>query len=206
MRKEVKYIIWGLIAVIVLFNSVYIQALDEKLAQEKDVEFDAGLFVEGIWENELLKTYESAADLESLIERLNQNPEETFDQESHSLGIGNIAYFKVQAEGIVLQKDENHVIVRIGEKLIEIETEFIFGNAVRDASGLIQLEDYDKTSDFNSISEAINAKIRTELIPPFVAKIEEGNTLRFQGAVELNKAQLNLNKIEVIPVYLKILP
>lgn len=200
-----KYIIGIVIIGIVAYNSLYFRPLDEKLAESKEVAFDAKLFVEGMWKNDLLAVYDTAIDLTMLIDQLGQNPELTFKQEAQALGIGNIGYFKVKGEGTVIAVNENNVLLQVGNLPVEIETEFIFGNAVRDASGLIKINDYDETSDFNLISEAINDKIRAEVIPPFKAKVENGNKVSFKGALELNKAHLNLDQPEVIPVSIQII-
>jgi len=205
MRKGIKYIIGVAIAALVIFNSVYFRPLDEKLAEGQKITFDAASYVAGIWENELLPVYDSATNLTILLEKLGQNPELTFKQEAQALGIGNIGYFKVKGEGIVLSVNENNVLIQEGDQIVEIETEFIFGNAVRDASGLIKINDYVETSDFNSISESINEKIRKEVIPDFRSKVQKGDKLFFMGAIELNKAHLDLSRPEVIPVSLQII-
>lgn len=206
MKKGIKYSIVIAIVGIVIYSSVYFRPLDQKLAEGKEITFDAKSFVNGIWENELFAAYDSAPDLSDILDQLKSDPELTFELESKSLGIGNIGYFKVKGEGMVLSVNENNVMLLVGDQTIELETEFIFGNAVRDASGLIQVNDYDKTSDFNLISETINDKIRSEVIPGFRAKVKKGNSVRFQGAIELNKAHLDLNQPEVIPVSIQITP
>jgi predicted lipoprotein len=205
MRKAIKYIIGIAVAALVIFNSVYFRPLDEKLAEDQEITFDAALFVAEIWENELLPVYDSATNLSVLLDQLKQNPELTFKKEAQALGIGNIGYFKMKGEGTVLSVNENNVLIQVGDQIVEIETEFIFGNAVRDASGLIKINDYDETSDFNSISESINEKIRKEVIPEFRAKVLKGDKVFFKGAIELNKAHLDLRRPEVIPVSLQII-
>ena len=199
-----KYIIGIAIAGLVLYNSVYFGPLDAHLAETEEVEFDAKTFVDAIWDNEMLAAYDSAALLVDLIERLEEAPKLAFNQEAKALGIGNIGYFKVQGEGTILKINEDNILVEVGNRVIEIETEFIFGNAIRDASGLIKLNDYDRTSDFNSISESINEKIRQKVIPEFRKDLELGNQIRFKGALELNKAHLDLQQLEIIPISLQI--
>ncbi len=206
MKKGIKYTIVIAIAGIVIYGSVYFRPLDQKLAEGKEITFDAKSFVDGIWENELFTAYDSAPDLSILLDQLKSNPELTFELESKSLGIGNIGYFKVKGDGLVLSVNENNLMLLVGDQIVELETEFIFGNAIRDASGLIQINDYDKTSDFNLISETINDKIRTEVIPGLRAKVKKGNRVIFQGAIELNKAHLDLSLPEVIPVSIQITP
>ena len=206
MKKGRKYSIVLAIVGIVIYSSVYFRPLDQKLAEGKEITFDAKSFVDGIWENELFAAYDSAPDLSVLLDQLKSDPELTFELESKSLGIGNIGYFKVKGEGLVLNVNENNLMLLVGDQVVELETEFIFGNAIRDASGLIQVNDYDKTSDFNLISETINDKIRTEVIPGLRANVKKGNIVLFQGAIELNKAHLDLNQLEVIPVSIQITP
>lgn len=201
-----NYIMGVAIAGIVLYNSVYFRSLDEKLAEGQEVVFDATALVEGIWSTELLTVYDSATDISVLLDQLRQHPARAFENQAKALGIGNIGYFKVKGEGSVIRVNENNVLVQIGSQAIEIETEFIFGNAVRDASGLIQLNDYDKTADFNSISEAINDKIRKEVIPVFRERVSVGDKVRFKAALELNKAHLDMHQPEIIPVSLQLIP
>ena len=204
MRKVIKYFLGALVAAVVIYNSLYFRPLDEKLAEAKEIVFDAKAFVDGIWSTDLLVAYDSAEDITILLNELKKNPESPFAHKAHALGIGNIGYFKVAVEGTVLRINENNVLLQVADKTVEIETEFIFGNAVRDASGLVKVNDYDETSDFNSISERINDKIREEVIPAFRAKVVEGNKVNIKGALELNKAHLNLSHPEVIPVSIQI--
>jgi predicted lipoprotein len=205
MSKGIKYFAGVVIAGLVIYNSVYFRPLDEKLAEGNEVAFDAKSFVDGIWFTDLLAVYDSATDVTTLLNELRENPASTFTNKGQALGIGNIGYFKVQGEGTVLSINENNVLLQVGGEIIEIETEFIFGNAVRDASGLIKVNDYDETADFNSISESINDKIRKDVIPDFRAGVKQANKVRFKGALELNKAHLNLSQPEVIPVSIQII-
>lgn len=205
MNKGLKYLIWTILAGLISYNSVYFRPLDEKLAEGKKVEFDAASFVKDIWGKDLLPIFEKSTNITSLLEQLRKDSETAFKQEAQALGIGNIGYFKVQGTGIVSAVNENNVLLQVNNLPIEIETEFIFGNAIRDASGLIKINDYDETADFNAISESINDKIRKEVIPNFRVKIKEGDNVKFNGAIELNKAHLNLQQPEVIPVTLQII-
>ena len=201
-----KYI-FGIVAVGFLgYHSVYFQALDKRLAADTEIEFDAKAYVEGIWSNELMKVYNDAPDISLIIESLKSDSAGAFEKYGSSLGIGNIGYFRVKGQGTVASINENNVLVKVGRTIIEIETEFVYGNAIRDASGLVKVNDYDNTSDFNSISESINEKIREEVIPVFRPGVKTGDKLRFQGAIELNQAHLDLEQIEVIPLTLQIIP
>ena len=203
-RKAIKYSIGILVIGLLGYNSVYFQALDKKLADGNEISFDAKAYVNGIWSNELRMVYKDAPDIALLIDSLEQNTVAAFETFGYALGIGNIGYFRVIGEGLVTAVNNNNVLLQVGSHVIEVETEFVYGNAIRDASGLVKLNDYDNSSDFNSISESINEKIRKELIPEFRSKVKTGDKVRFEGAIELNKAHLKLSRIEVIPITLQI--
>jgi predicted lipoprotein len=202
--KAIKYGV-GIIAIaLVGYNSVYFQPLDQRLSENQQTVFNASAYVDEIWNQELAKAYQDSPVLSQLIEGFKNDVESTFDKNSNALGIGNIGYFRVKGEGIVTAINENNVLLQVGNNIIEVETEFIFGNALRDASGLVKINDYENTSDFNSISEAINDRIRQDIIPEFKLSISIGDTVRFEGAMELNKVHMNLEELEIIPFTLQI--
>jgi predicted lipoprotein len=80
----------------------------------------------------------------------------------------------------------------------------VYGNAVRDASGLIDINEFTNTTDLNNVSAEINNIIRKEVLPPFMAKMKKGDVISFYGAIELNKEHLKTDKIEIIPISLSI--
>jgi predicted lipoprotein len=87
---------------------------------------------------------------------------------------------------------------------LSVALEYIFGNAVRDASGLIDVNDFSNTMDFNNISDEINKIIKERVVPPFKTNVAEGELVEFVGALELNRGNVNLDLIEMIPVKLAI--
>jgi predicted lipoprotein len=88
----------------------------------------------------------------------------------------------------------------------KIATEFVFGNAIRDASGLINLNEFTNTMDFNNVSAEVNKIVRTSVLPSFKTNVKLGSRIQLFGAIELNKEHLSANNIEIIPISIKILP
>jgi predicted lipoprotein len=105
-----------------------------------------------------------AVEINQLLSLLQINKEQTFEKYGHALGIGNIRYFLVKGEGQVTSINENDVIVLAkadsNQKSIRIATEFVFGNAIRDASGRIDINEFANTMDFNNVSEEIKKIVR----------------------------------------------
>jgi predicted lipoprotein len=137
------------------------------------------------------------------------DPTKTFDNYSHALGIGNLRYFLVRGRGQIESVNEDDVTVLMegdsSKRAIIIATEYIFGNAVRDATGAININEFENTMDFNNVSAEINKIIRERVLPPFKKQAHKGILIEFTGAIELNKEHLDLQNIEVLPVEIKLM-
>ncbi len=202
--KLVKYIIAVAVILIIGYNSVYFRKLDEVKASMTAKQFNAAAYAQKFWTNKLLPNLDKAMDIAQLRGMLSTNPAKTFDTYSHALGIGNLRYFLVKGRGTIASINEDDISLLMqtdtSKQTITIATEYIFGNAVRDATGLININEFNNTMDFNNVSAELNKIIREKVLPPLKQKVNKGDTIEFTGAIELNKEHLDVSKIEVIPV------
>lgn len=199
--RLLKNILIVVVIIVVGWNSVYFAKLDEVRASKALKDFDAGKYAVEFWDKKLVPNLDKAVDIQELISLISTDEAKAFDTYSHALGIGNLRYFLVSGTASIDRIDNDYIILNNNTR---IATEYIFGNAVRDASGLIDINDFANTMDFNNVSAEINKIVREKVIPPFKAKIKNDNTVDFVGAIELNKEHLQLNNIEIIPIQLKI--
>ena len=200
-RTWLKYVAGSILLLIVAYNSVYFKKLDEvKAAAGK--KFDATAFAKTFLANQLTPKLNSAPTINNLIELFLKDKDKTFNTYSHATAIGNVRYFLVKGEGTITAINENDVTVQTGKESIIIATEFIYGNALRDASGLFDITAFTNTADINNVSSELNKIIRNDVATPFKTKAKVGDKIQFSGAIELNKERLNLKNIEVIPALL----
>ncbi|MDB5240942.1 MAG: hypothetical protein JWP57_1567 [Spirosoma sp.] len=204
MNKLVKYTLSLVGLGLVGYNSVYVKKLDDVKAAgiAGNSKFDAGRYAQTFWTTKLVPTAPTAAtDLALLLPLLKTDKEKAFTTYSQGLGIGNIRYFLVRGEGRVTGVGENDVMVSLptGET-VHLATEYIFGNAARDASGLIRITEFETTTDLNNVSEQLNDIIRKQVIPSLKTMAKPGNRLRFVGAMELNRAHTHLDSLTLIPL------
>ncbi len=201
-KSVLKYAIAAIVFILVAYKSVYFKKLDEVKAEQSAKTFDAAKYAENFWTKKLTPGLHNAVDIDTLIPMLSSNPRQAFDKYSHALGIGNLRYFLIQGKGNVKAIGEDDItlsITRLPDQKIKIATLFIFGNAVRDASGMVNINDFNNTMDFNNVSAEINKIIRVKVLP-VVKQLKVGDDVTFTSAIELNKAHLNLSQIEAIPV------
>jgi len=201
MKKTVKYIIGIAIGIALLMGSVTITPLDEHKAQQSGDTFDAKTFATNLVENEIPKL--EALSLQDFLVRLENDREALCTDLGKKLGVSDTYSFLVKGDVVVTEKNDEALLVEtLGEnpKKIAVATDFIFGNAVRDASGLVDIGDFQDTMDFNTISIEINNWVREKT----VASLKESmptDTLSLFGAVQVNRKNAALGAIpRAIPI------
>jgi hypothetical protein len=202
MNKGIKYSIWVVVIAFIGYNSVYFKKLSEvKAADEK---FNAVAYAQRLYSS-LTTSSEKAIRLDQLINELQADKAKAFNQYGKALAIGSTRFFMVSGNGIIKAITENEVVLSTDNKNeLHIATEFVFGNAIRDASGQVNLNDFTNTADLNNISSEVNKIIRNKVLPPFKSAIKTGDRVAFTGAVGLNREHLDLNGIELMPINLNI--
>lgn len=208
MRKKLfRYILGTVVIVVVAYNSVYFRKLDEVKAERAGRVFNAAAYAQNFWDKKLMPGLGRAVELDTLLPMLASDPTRAFETYSHALGIGNLRYILVHGSGKVVDVDADDITVALSGlqgRTVKIATGYIFGNAARDATGLIDINDFVNTMDFNNVSAEINKIIRARVLP-LLQGVKTGDSLAFTGAVELNKEHLNTASMETIPVAIKIL-
>ena len=208
MNKLVKYVLVVAVIGLVGYKSVYIKKLSE-VKNSTGEKFDAVLFSTNLWNEKMPAKMDSAVDLAILMNAVSQDKEAAFKQYSNALGIGNYRYalIKTKAKVIAVNEDEIQLQLPIADSQMNavLATEYIYGNAIRDASALVDVKDFPNSSDLNGISEEMNKIIRTNVLPSFKTTVKKGDTLAITAAVELNKAHLKWTGLELLPVRLQII-
>ena len=205
MNKIIKYMLIIAGGLFIIYNSVYFKPLDEIKAEAASKIFDPLAYSLDFWENKLIPNLDQAVGLNTLLDLLKSNPAEAFGKHSNALGIGNIRFFLVQETAKVTQVNEDHVVLSLdNDHLAILATDYIFGNAIRDASGQIDINEFTNTMDFNNVSSEINQLVVANVLPDFIATVQQDDILKFYGAIELNQEHLQLEQIEIIPIQLSI--
>jgi predicted lipoprotein len=212
MSKVIKYVLLVVVIALVGYKSVYFKKLST-IGTEGTEKFDAVAFTNKLWNEKLPAKLDSAIELFNLIEAIRSNPSAAFQQYSNAIAIGNYRYSLVKFKGEVTGINEDDVVIQYNytdslsvlTKALPIATEFIYGNAIRDASGLVNVRDFTDATDLNRISEELNKKVKTIIIPPFRKQVKLGDTVAVTGAIKLNKAHIGFFDVEVLPLRIKVL-
>ena len=206
MKKSIKYILWAIVVLVLAYNSVYFKKLSEvKAAAGKT--FDAAAYANTYFYKQLPPLTAVAPQIDKLLQQLKTDTNGAFKNYGHALAIGSAKFFLVQGQGQVTGIDDSGITITTpaGNSML-LATGYVYGNAVRDASGLIDVNKFNNTMDLNNISAEVDKLIRNNILPDVVPQLKKGSKVQFAGAIGLNRAHLQLDDIEVTPISLKLIP
>jgi predicted lipoprotein len=207
-KKLINYGVFTILLLFLIYNSVYFEDLETRTQIQASQQFDTVEFVQEFWYKRLLPNLAQSASATKLILGLNTDITKTGQKYGRKLGLASTYYFLLHGEGRIVDITEEGIVLSLVSSQnipdIIIATNFIFGNAIRDASGLIDVSDFPSSMEFNTISSEINKIVSREVIPSFIDKVEIGGDLLFFGATEVNKDEPEINPLKVIPIQVQV--
>jgi predicted lipoprotein len=200
MKKYISISIISLLAIFALYNSIYFEKLDVKKERESIKDFNPKEKAEYFWQNKLDAILDSAIDLKLFDTQLANNPESLIRQHGKSVGITSTYSFLVKGSTSQVQPDLDEIPVEIpdGHVKYSLQTKYIFGNAARDATGYFNIDDFENTMDFNSISTELNKLILKREIAK-INSLSLVETIKFFGAIEINSENIP-RQINIVPL------
>lgn len=205
MKKSVKYGIVIVAAVLIVIFSLDIQKLDKLNALGMPGDFNAAAYARDIWDYKMPIAINSAPYLISLVKILEADPKDAFENYGRKLGISNTYYFMANGEGIIESVDEENLVIVAEEGMqIQLATDFIFGNAVRDGSGTVDIDDFVNMTDFNNVSIELNNIVKGEIVPQLNELAQPGMKVDFTGTFAINEKDVDVHNIRVVPVSIEL--
>ncbi len=184
-----------------LFHVVPLRpAADQKAAGS----FDAARFTEKFWKERLFKSLNKAVKAEVLLPAIQRDLAATREAFAHSLGLSESYIYFISGRGRVLSVSDDEIAVALTAGAtnadIVLQTGMVFGNTVRDGTGLLDVNDYPNSQDFNDISAELNKLIETHILPKLREQARVGMTISFTGCAEVVDEASDLKPLKLIPI------
>ncbi len=205
MKLKLKYSIGLIFLLMLIWFSIDIQNLEKHNATLKTENFNTTEYVARFWNDSLSSCIAKATKIEDLYQLLNENPQLAYEKQGKKLGISKTYYFFIKASGSILKIEDEFIILSINDKTeVKIATHFIYGNAVREASGKVNISEFLNMTDFNSVSVAINKLVKENVVKPLRKSAAVGQKIQIVGAMEINSEKVDLSEVRIIPVSFEI--
>jgi len=160
--------------------------------------FDAPAVARAFWDEKLLPATARAVPVAELLTALAQDPGRARQRFGRTLGLSSTICLFVQGSGRISAMDKESISVNLDDVPaaigVRLSTGLLFGNTVRDATGLLDVNEFPNSQDFNAISAELNRLVETQVLPALRNHAAIAKTIRFAGCIELEerlKAVLN---------------
>jgi predicted lipoprotein len=184
-----------------LFHIVRIEQAGANAAQQ---EFNAAKFAGTFWSERLVPALDKAVDVETLLKALRENPAEARKQHGRSLGVSRQTVYLVQAQGTIVAIDKKAIGVALTQNAAEPDIALqlgpLFGNAIRDVTGLIRPGDFPNSQHFNDLAAELNRIAEARVMTPLAADAKVGRRVQVIGCVELANDEELPKPLPIIPV------
>jgi Predicted periplasmic lipoprotein (DUF2291). len=194
----------GLVVLCWLFPLFHVVPLERAIAKKAAAAFDSAEFAETFWNDRLLKSLDRAVPAQTLIPAIQSNPAEARKKFSHHLGLSDSYLYFISGRGRVLSVTEDEITLAVTEGAttpqVSLQVGFLFSNAVRDGTGLLNVNNFSNSQDFNAISEALNHIVETRVQPALREHAKVGGIVQFVGCAEVNDQTMDLKPLKVVPI------
>ncbi len=171
------------------FPPFHVVPLKNARHEQKAGAFDAAKAAAAFWDSKLLPETERAVEVKDLLAALAKNPVTARKQHGRTLGIGGATMFLVRGSGKVVEISDDAIVIALDgtDAKISLSVGLLFGNTVRDASGLLDVSAFPNSQEFNDLSTQLNGIVETRVVPVLKEKAAVGKAIRFSGCAELEE-------------------
>lgn len=147
--------------------------------------FDPVARATALWQTDLLPAVPRATELTTLLPALRVNAEAARTKFGRAAGVGAHYYF-VRGSGKVVARERSVLRVAVDgtDEVVALRIGPVFGNTVRDGTGLLDVNAFPGLQEFNALSAALNALVEKTVQPALRDQAAEGARVRFAGCAE----------------------
>src|ERR1022692_1095390 len=155
MKRAAQYI-FALAALVAwgwFFPPFHIVPLNTATAEKVAAKFDATMVAENFWTNQLVPAIDKTVDAQTLLSTLQSDATAAKEKKSRGAGVGDSYFYFLLGEGKIVSVSDDAVSIVVLENStnaeVALQAGFVFGNALRDGTGLLNASDYPNSQDFN---------------------------------------------------------
>jgi predicted lipoprotein len=204
MKRLLVWIVGALLASVLswFFPLFHVVPLRQTQQIQQQAAFDAASFSRQFWQEKLFPATGKATSVAELAVALATDDKAARKRYGRSPGLGTTTYFFVKGTGRVTAIQKENISVTLETQpmcSVNLFTGLLFGNAVRDASGLLDGSAFGNSQDFNAISTELNHLVETEVGPALREKASIGKAIQFAGCIALEE-DAPTKTLQVIPI------
>jgi predicted lipoprotein len=169
--------------------------------------FDAKEYAQEHYDSEVVPTVKkNAVELTELLPQIIEDPDATGEKYGHRAGVSSPYAYAVKGEGVADAVDGTLLPITIDGVPSDVRVMLqigpaINGTALRDATGLVDFNDFLNQIEYANAATELNNKVKSDVLAGFDAKAAKGKTVSFVGAFAYGS---NPKVLQITPVELKV--
>jgi predicted lipoprotein len=187
-----------------MFPPFRVRSLKAVREAQTGAQSNATEFVGKFWEEKLLPATAQAAEATQVLETIEAGPEKVREQFGRTVGVSSSYFLFVRGAGVVVKVSEDGIDLAVSGKSevadVSVPLGLVFGNAVRDGTGLLDSSNYPNAQEFNDLSAALNSMVETNVLPQLQRMAAVGKRIRFAGCVEVEDEERDLKPLKLVPI------
>lgn len=163
-------------------------------------------FIEFLWTERLPEAAGNASTVDDVLALAASDASDARRRFGRQVGLGGPTFFFLRGRGQIesVNEDECRLIIDGRSQRVALEIGILVSNSVRDATELVNVDDFPNSQDFNRLSAELNKRCESDVIAPIRDQLVVGITVEFVGCGEVRDDD-GFDPLKLIPVQLKIL-
>jgi predicted lipoprotein len=186
------------------FPPFHLRSLKAARVAEANAAFNPTNFVEKFWSGKLLPGTAQAADAGKVLAAIAESPQRAREQFGRTVGISSSYCYFLRGSGRVVSVNEDSIGLAVNSTDaaadISVPLGLVFGNAVRDGTGLLSASEFPNAQEFNAIAAGLNNIVETKVLPELQRIAVVGKRVQFAGCVEVADEETDLKPLKLVPV------
>jgi predicted lipoprotein len=188
-----------------LFHVVRLERLENS---SHDSAFNAADFAKSFWSDRLTQSLTQAPDAATFLADSRASPETARAKYGRKVGVGRTRLVVLRDNGTIVTIDKKGVGVALQgetkEADIVLQTGLLFGNTVRDSTGLLDASNFPDSRQFNEISTELNRIVEARVVPILKEKAVVGRRIHFAGCAEFSDEGALVKPLTIIPLEVRV--
>ncbi len=186
-----------------IFPAFHVVSLKQAQAEKAARVFNAADFAAQCWRERLAPALDKAPAAATVLAALNNDPKAATTNFGRTVGMSDTTYYLMRGAGTIVSLNGGvGIVLRSGatEPELLLKTGLLFGNTVRDASGLFQPDEFQNSKEFNDVSTELNRIVEAQVIPVLKTNATVGRMVRFVVCAEVTEDDAGERPLKAIPV------
>ena len=162
-----------------LFHVVPLQMVK---AAKAAAAFNPAQAAESFWTNQLIPSIHKTLKADVLLAAIQSDPAAAKKKFSRQVGLTETYFYFVSGIGRVVSVSDDEISLAVTPGItnaeISLQAGLIFGDAIRDGTGLLNESAYPNSRDFNDLSGALNHIVETRVLPALHQQAKVGAKFR----------------------------